>query len=86
MIGGKVIGTFEITNTGKTPLSIYSVTCDDERIDISGGKKELKPGATATYKVGLHPKTVKTKLETLINVVCNDPNGPIRLIKVTAYK
>ncbi|MCI6523605.1 MAG: DUF1573 domain-containing protein [Paludibacteraceae bacterium] len=86
LIGGKVVGTFEITNTGKTPLQIYSVTCDDERIDISGGKKELKPGATATYKVALHPKTVKTKLETLINVVCNDPNGPIRLIKVTAYK
>ena len=86
LIGGKVIGTFEITNTGKTPLSIYSVTCDDERIDISGGKKELKPGATTLYKVAIHPKTVKTKLETLINVVCNDPNGPIRLIKVTAYK
>ena len=86
MVGGKVVGTFEITNKGKTPLQIYSVSCDDERIDISGGKKELKPGATATYKIGIRPKEVKTKLETLINVICNDPNGPIRLIKVTAYK
>jgi hypothetical protein len=34
----------------------------------------------------LRPKEIKTKLEALINVVCNDPNGPIRLIKVTAYK
>ena len=31
-------------------------------------------------------KEIKTKLEALINVVCNAPNGPIRLIKVTAYK
>lgn len=86
LIGGKVTGTFEITNTGQSPLSIYSVTADDERLDISGGKKELKPGATATFKVSIRPKEIKTKLETLINVVCNDPSGPVRLIKVTAYK
>lgn len=86
LIGGKVTGTFEITNSGKSTLSIYSVSSDDERVDISGGKRELKPGATATYKVTLRPKEIKTKLEALINVVCNDPNGPIRLIKVTAYK
>lgn len=86
LIGGKVTGTFEITNAGKSPLSIYSVTSDDDRIDISGGKKELKPGATAVFKVSIRPKEIKTKLETLINVVCNDPSGPVRLIKVTAYK
>ena len=86
MIGGKVSGTFEITNAGKTPLTIYSVTCDDERVAVSGGKREIKPGMTATFKVTVRPKEIKTKLETLINFVCNDPNGPIRLIKVTAYK
>ena len=86
LIGGKVTGTFEITNKGKNTLQIYSVTCDDERVDLSGGKRELKPGATALFKVTVKPKEIKTKLETLINVVCNDPNGPIRLIKVTAYK
>ena len=86
LIGGKVTGTFEITNAGKSPLHIYSVTCDDERVRLSGGKKVLKPGMTATFKVSLRPKDIKTQLETLINVVCDDPNGPIRLIKVTAYK
>ena len=49
-------------------------------------QKEIKPGTTATFKVTVRPKEIKTKLEALINVVCNDPNGPIRLIKVTAYK
>lgn len=86
LIGGKVTGTVDITNTGKSPLIIHSITCDDERVDISGGKKEIKPGVTATYKISVRPKEVKTKLEALINVVCNDPNGPVRLIKVTAEK
>ena len=86
MIGGKVTGTFEITNTGKTPLLIYSVSSDDKRLDVSGGRKELKPGASTTFKVSIRPKEIKTKLEALINVVCNDPNGPVRLIKVTAHK
>lgn len=86
LTSGKVTATFEIANAGKSLLQIYSVTCDDERVDLSGGKKELKPGATATFKVSIRPKEIKTKLEALINVVCNDPNGPIRLIKVTAYK
>ncbi len=86
LINRKVSGSFEITNVGQQPLTIYSVTCDDERIDLSGGKKRLKPGATAQFKVSLRPKEVKTKLEALINIVCDDPNGPIRLIKVTAHK
>ena len=86
IIGGKVTKIIEIDNAGKSPLIIHSITCDDERIDISGGKKELKPGATATFKVSLRPKEIKTKLEALINIVCNDPNGPVRLIKVTAEK
>ena len=86
MVGGKVSGTIEITNTGKSPLVIYSATCDDERINVTGGKKEIKPGMTAILKVTVRPKEIKTKLEALINIVCNDPNGPVRLVKVTAEK
>ena len=86
LIGGKVTGTVDITNTGKSPLIIHSITCDNELVDISGGKKEIKPRVTATYKISVRPREIKTKLEALINVVCNDPNGPVRLIKVTAEK
>ncbi len=84
--GGKESESFTITNIGKSNLLIYSVTCDNELVDISGGKKELKPGTSASYKVSVHPKEIKTKFEAFINVVCNDPNGPVRLIKVTAEK
>ena len=85
-IGGKETRTFEITNKGKSALIIYSVTSDDSVIDISGGKKELKPGASASFKIAIRPKDFKVKLESIITVVCNDPNGPVRLIKVTAEK
>jgi hypothetical protein len=85
-IGGKESESLTITNTGHSPLLIYSVSCDNELIEISGGKKELKPAASSTYKVSLQPKDIKTKLEAFIHIVCNDPNGPVRLIKVTAEK
>ncbi|MDR1879768.1 MAG: DUF1573 domain-containing protein [Tannerellaceae bacterium] len=86
LIGGRESESFVLTNTGKSPLSVYSVTCDDELVDISGGKKELKPGASATYKVTVRPKEIKTKLEAHIHVVTNDPGTPVRLIKVVAEK
>lgn len=85
-LGGKETRTFEITNKGKSPLIIYSVSSDDPVIDISGGKKELKPDASASFKIAIRPKDFKVKLESTITVVCNDPNGPVRLIKVTAEK
>ncbi|MDR1645297.1 MAG: DUF1573 domain-containing protein [Tannerellaceae bacterium] len=85
-IGGKESESLTITNTGQSPLLIYSVTSDDEWIDISGGKKELKPGASSTYKVSIRPKEIKAKLETYIHILSNDPTGPVRLIKITAEK
>ncbi|MCD8193567.1 MAG: DUF1573 domain-containing protein [Tannerellaceae bacterium] len=86
LIGGKVSGTVEITNTGKSPLLIYSAGSDNDVIEVSGGKKEIKPGSTATFKVSLRPRDIKTKLDAVVTVVCNDPNGPVRLIKVIAEK
>ncbi|GHT37627.1 hypothetical protein FACS189435_3040 [Bacteroidia bacterium] len=78
--------SLKITNTGHSTLLIYSITCDNELIDISGGRKEIKPGASAEYKISIHSKAVKAKLEDYIHIVSNDPNGPVRLIKVTAEK
>lgn len=86
LIGNRTNGTIDVTNAGKAPLVIYSFSSDDPLLDISGGKREIKPGATATFKVTIRPKEIKTKLEALINIVCNDPNGPVRLVKVTAEK
>lgn len=84
LAGGKVSGTIEIANTGKSPLIIYSTTCDNESVNVSGGRRELKPDATTTLKVTIRPKDIKTRLEATIHIVCNDPNGPVRLVKVKA--
>lgn len=35
LVGGRVSGTIEITNSGKSPLVIYSASCDDERVAVS---------------------------------------------------
>jgi hypothetical protein len=76
-----------ITNTGKSPLHIYSITCDNEQaLTITGGKREIKPGASATCKIVIHPKAIKAKFEDFIHIVSNDPAGPVRLVKVTAEK
>jgi hypothetical protein len=83
---GKESESLTITNTGQSTLLIYSVSCDNELIDISGGKKELKQGASSEYKISIRPKEIKAKLEAYITIVSNDPNGPVRLIKVTAEK
>ncbi|MCD7914941.1 MAG: DUF1573 domain-containing protein [Tannerellaceae bacterium] len=83
-IGGKASETVTVTNTGKSNLSIYSITSDTELVDVLGGKKELKPGASSTYKITVRTKDIVDQLESFITVVCNDPNGPVRLIKVTA--
>lgn len=82
----KITGTVDITNTGKSDLVIYSFTSDNEHISISRGKKEIKPGETTTYKVSIRPKDVKVRLEALVNIISNDPNGPVRLLKITAHK
>lgn len=86
LVSSKLTGTVDITNHGKSDLVIYSFTSDDERISISRGKKTIKPGETTTYKVSIRPKDVKVRLEALVNIISNDPNGPVRLLKVTAHK
>ena len=85
-ISSKLTGTVDITNNGKSDLIIYSFTSDNEHIYINRGKKTIKPGETTTYKVSIRPKDVKVRLEALVNIISNDPNGPVRLLKVTAHK
>jgi len=86
LLSGKVTGTVDITNNGRSKLIIYSVTCDDEIVDLSGGRREIKPGEKSTFKISIRPKDIQTRLETLVTFICNDPNGPVRIVKVTAYK
>lgn len=82
----KATETIEITNSGKHPLHVYSISSDDGSVLIKGGKKIIKPNGTASFKLTIHPKTIKSTLESTVTVVCNDPNGPVRLVKIIAEK
>jgi len=77
-----------LTNTGKSDLIIHSLTVDDERVQLpvlTG--KTIKAGESLTVKATVKAKDFKSQdLDTDIYVVCNDPKGPVRRIKVTADK
>lgn len=84
LFGKKVTGTIEISNSGKETLVLYSITPDNPLLDVTGYKKEIKPGGKTTIKVNLHPKEINQPIEALIMIVCNDPNGPVRQVRVSA--
>ncbi|MDR2763901.1 MAG: DUF1573 domain-containing protein [Tannerella sp.] len=73
-----------ITNEGKSDLTLHSVGSDDERVQITMAKKTLHAGESIAMNVILFPKTVEGQLATDVYLVCNDPNGPVRSIRVIA--
>lgn len=82
----KITGEVSLTNSGKSPLRIYSVSCDQEAVRISGGKKTIKPGQTVVYKITIKNKHLGDTLNTLVTWVCNDPNNPVLRMKVTGKR
>jgi hypothetical protein len=73
-----------ITNEGKSDLTLHSVGSDDERVRITMAGKTLRAGETMAVNVILSPKTVKGRLAADVYIVCNDPHGPVRSIRVVA--
>ena len=61
---------------GEGGTLVFGISNDDQVVGLADAESDAERIS----------EEIKTKLEALINVVCNDPNGPIRLIKVTAYK
>ena len=43
--------TYQIKNTGQTPLTIHRIYSNDERVTVEMTRKELKPGEAAALKV-----------------------------------
>ncbi|MDR2145437.1 MAG: DUF1573 domain-containing protein [Tannerella sp.] len=77
-----------LTNGGKSDLIIHSMTSEDPRVqlpDMQG--KTIAAGASLPVKATIKVKDVETSdIDTDIYVVCNDPKGPVRMIKITAQK
>lgn len=75
--------TYQIKNTGKSPLKIHRIYTNDSRVEASMNVKELQPGASA-------PLTVKTvagadtgKVSALVSVITNSPS--VSELKIRFY-
>ena len=88
LFGGKANKPIVLTNTGKSDLIIHSLNSEDDRVHLPNLKgKTIKAGESFTVNATVLAKEFKSeKLNTEIFVVCNDPKGPVRRIKVTAEK
>ena len=77
-----------LTNEGKSDLVIHSLTSEDARVQLPDMKgKIITAGASLPVRATIKAKDVKTSdIDTDIYVVCNDPRGPVRMIKITAQK
>ncbi|MDR1676223.1 MAG: DUF1573 domain-containing protein [Tannerella sp.] len=73
-----------ITNEGKSDLTFHSVGSDDGRVQVAVAKKTLRAGESIAINVILSPKTVEGRLATDVYLVCNDPRGPVRTVRVVA--
>ncbi|MDR2775008.1 MAG: DUF1573 domain-containing protein [Tannerella sp.] len=86
--GGTASKEFILTNTGKSDLTLYSVSSNDNRIhlpELNG--KTIKVGESLTVKVTVKAKEVlDSNIDDDIYIVCNDPRGPVRIIKVITVK
>jgi hypothetical protein len=83
----RVSQSFTVKNTGKKPLILHSITCDDVRVRIAEpGKKTLQPEDSVTLNITLQPKTIEGALAEDIYIICNDPQGPVREVRVTAER
>jgi len=86
LFGGKVNKPILLTNTGKSDLIIHSLNGDDVRVHLPDLKgKTIKAGESYTVNVSIIAKDFNSEnLDTEIYIVCNDPKGPVRRIKVSA--
>lgn len=86
--GGTVSKDFVLTNTGKSDLILHSLSSDDDRVYLSGFSGGIiKAGESLTVKATVKMKELSdSDIDSDIYVVCNDPKGPVRMIKVTATK
>ena len=75
----------EIKNTGKTLLKVRRVAVDNDVFTITGGKDQIKPGASATYTVSVKENSkISGNVAGAITFITNDPGSPIRTVKISA--
>jgi len=87
-IGGNkaVTRTLTVSNTGKSPLELHSVSCDDEILKTAISATTLQPGESATLTVSLRPGDFEGVFISNVIIVSNDYRAPVREIYVRAER
>lgn len=78
-------GTVDIENAGEAMMSICSVDSEDASIVVDGFSDSIAPGEKGQIRYTIDLNTLRDKGKTLsgnIVLVLNDPNGPVRKIKL----
>lgn len=65
--------TYQVKNTGHSPLKIHRIYTNDERVKAGIDKKELQPGETAGVKVSTVAGAEAGKVSCLVSVITNCP-------------
>jgi len=86
--GGNAKKQFTLVNKGKSDLILHSVSSDDARVhlpDLHG--KTIKAGESLAVDITVKAKELTdSNIDTDIYIICNDPKGPVRMVKVDAKK
>ena len=80
---GKASQTILITNTGKSRLEIKKLQVFNSAVGVGLSKKSILPGQSTKLKVDLSAKWLKkTKGETKVLMITNDPANPMVMINL----
>lgn len=78
-------GEIAIFNDGKEELELYGIYCAHPAVKLSLSKTSIKSGEQATLKYTIDMNQVAEKggnLSENIEIMCNDPMGPLRKAKI----
>lgn len=68
--------SYQLKNTGKTPLKIHRIYTNDERVSAEIAKKELQPGESVPVKVQTKEGAESGKVTAVVSVISNCPAQP----------
>lgn len=77
--------SFSITNAGKSPLTVRSISTPDPAIAIAPLKiKPIKPGKKATFTVSVNTNKLaqRAMLNSRITIISNSPQHPTEIVRV----
>jgi len=87
LFGGKAKQQFVLTNKGKSDLILHTVSSDDPRVHLPDLKgRTVKAGESLAVTVTVIANELDSDLSTDVYIVCNDPKGPVRRVKIDAQK